>query len=46
MYFGVDYHPEHWVYPYAGTAELPESRWATDVDLMVDAGPRPTVRRI
>ena len=27
MYFGVDYHPEHWVYPYAGTAERPEARW-------------------
>ncbi len=38
MYFGVDYHPEHWVYPYAGTAEEPESRWKRDVELMVDAG--------
>lgn len=38
MYFGVDYHPEHWVYPYAGTEEEPESRWKRDVELMVDAG--------
>ena len=38
MYFGVDYYPEHWVYPYAGTPEDPESRWAEDVALMVDAG--------
>ena len=21
MYFGVDYYPEHWVFPYAGTKE-------------------------
>jgi len=38
MYFGVDYYPEHWVYPYAGTAEQPESRWQEDVELMVAAG--------
>jgi len=38
MYFGVDYHPEHWVYPYAGTAEKPESRWERDAQLMVAAG--------
>jgi beta-galactosidase len=38
MYFGVDYYPEHWVYPYSGTEEDPESRWERDVDLMVDAG--------
>jgi beta-galactosidase len=38
MFFGVDYHPEHWVYPLAGTAEAPESRWERDVDLMLDAG--------
>ncbi len=38
MYFGVDYYPEHWVYPYAGTAEKPESRWERDVELMVEAG--------
>ena len=38
MYFGVDYYPEHWVYPYAGTAEDPEARWARDVELMVEAG--------
>jgi len=38
MYFGADYHPEHWVYPYAGTAEKPESRWLRDIELMVAAG--------
>lgn len=38
MYFGVDYHPEHWVYPYAGTAEQPEARWERDAQLMVAAG--------
>ena len=38
MYFGVDYYPEHWVYPYAGTPENPESRWAEDVSLMVESG--------
>jgi beta-galactosidase len=38
MYFGVDYYPEHWVYPYAGTAEEPESRWQQDAELMVAAG--------
>ena len=30
MYFGTDYHPEHWVYPYAGTPEEPENRWEED----------------
>ena len=38
MYFGVDYYPEHWVHPYAGTAEKPESGWEQDVELMVAAG--------
>jgi len=38
MYFGVDYHPEHWVYPYGGTEEQPESRWERDAQLMVAAG--------
>jgi beta-galactosidase len=38
MYFGADYHPEHWVHPYAGTAEEPESRWKRDIELMVAAG--------
>ncbi len=38
MYFGADYHPEHWVHPFAGTAENPESRWREDVALMVTAG--------
>jgi hypothetical protein len=38
MYFGVDYHPEQWVYPYGGTAESPESSWQRDVELMAAAG--------
>ncbi len=38
MHFGVDYYPEHWVYPYGGSAEEPESRWERDVELMVEAG--------
>ena len=38
MYFGTDYHPEHWVYPLAGTPEEPESRWEVDAQLMVQAG--------
>ncbi len=38
MYFGVDYHPEHWVHPYGGTAEAPEACWTRDVELMVEAG--------
>jgi len=38
MHFGVDYYPEHWVYPYAGTAEKPESGWERDAELMVAAG--------
>src|SRR5438045_8867737 len=38
MYFGVDYHPEHWVFPYAVTSAEPESRWKEDIDLMLAAG--------
>lgn len=38
MYFGVDYYPEHWVFPYGGTAENPEAAWERDADLMVQAG--------
>lgn len=38
MYFGVDYYPEHWVYPFAGTEEEPEARWKRDVELMEEAG--------
>jgi beta-galactosidase len=38
MYFGVDYHPEQWVYPYGGTKENPESAWERDVELMQTAG--------
>jgi beta-galactosidase len=38
MYFGVDYYPEHWTYPYAGTEKDPEAQWKTDAQLMVAAG--------
>ncbi len=38
MYFGVDYHPEQWVYPYGGTETNPESAWAEDIEKMVKAG--------
>ena len=38
MYFGVDYYPEHWVFPFGGTAEQPESQWRQDAQLMVAAG--------
>lgn len=38
MYIGADYYPEHWVYPYDGTAEAPESRWERDAEMMVNAG--------
>ena len=38
MYFGVDYYPEHWVFPYAGTADNPEAAWEQDAVLMSRAG--------
>ena len=38
MYFGVDYYPEHWVWPYAGTKENPLSEWHRDIELMLAAG--------
>src|SRR4051812_24178522 len=38
MYFGVDYYPEHWVYPYDGSPEQPEARWERDLELMIAAG--------
>jgi len=38
MYFGVDYHPEQWVYPYGGTTENPEAAWERDIELMQAAG--------
>jgi beta-galactosidase len=38
MYFGVDYHPEQWVYPYGGTEDNPEAAWERDVELMQTAG--------
>ncbi len=37
MFFGVDYYPEHWVYPYGGSADAPEARWERDIELMLDA---------
>lgn len=38
MYFGVDYHPEQWVYPYAGSKEEPEAQWSKDIGMMLKAG--------
>jgi beta-galactosidase len=38
MYFGVDYHPEQWIYPYSGTPENPEGAWDKDAKLMQTAG--------
>jgi Beta-galactosidase len=38
MYFGVDYHPEQWVYPYAGTSDKPEAAWERDAQMMASAG--------
>ena len=38
MYFGVDYYPEQWVFPYGGSADNPEGEWERDADLMVKAG--------
>jgi beta-galactosidase len=38
MYFGVDYYPEQWVFPYGGSAEHPEAQWLHDAQLMRRAG--------
>ena len=38
MYFGVDYYPEQWVFPFGGTAENPEAQWQRDAELMATAG--------
>jgi beta-galactosidase len=38
MYFGADYYPEHWVFPYGGSAENPEAQWVQDAQLMRTAG--------
>src|SRR3954454_23229493 len=38
MYFGADYYPEHWGFPYGGTAENPEAKWQEYAELMVKAG--------
>lgn len=38
MYLGAAYHPEHWVFPYDGTQEIPEDRWEEDAQGMAHAG--------
>ncbi|MFM2081502.1 MAG: hypothetical protein RL380_193, partial [Verrucomicrobiota bacterium] len=38
MYFGVDYYPEQWIFPYGGSAEAPEAQWERDAELMAAAG--------
>ena len=38
MYFGVDYHPEQWVYPYGGSSDKPEAAWERDAQMMASAG--------
>jgi beta-galactosidase len=38
MFFGADYYPEQWVFPYAGTADNPEAAWERDAALMAKAG--------
>ena len=38
MFFGVDYYPEQWVFPFAGTADNPEGAWEHDAELMTTAG--------
>jgi beta-galactosidase GanA len=38
MFFGVDYYPEQWVFPFAGTADNPEGAWEQDAELMTTAG--------
>jgi len=38
MFFGVDYYPEQWVFPYSGTADNPEGAWERDAGLMAKAG--------
>ncbi len=38
MYFGADYYPEQWVFPYGGTADKPEAQWERDAEMMAAAG--------
>ena len=38
MYFGVDYYPEHCVFPYGGDADNPEAAWEQDAEMMARAG--------
>jgi beta-galactosidase len=38
MFFGVDYYPEHSVFPYGGDEEHPEAAWERDAELMSKAG--------
>jgi len=37
MFFGVDYYPEQWVFPYAGTATI-RGCLERDAELMAQAG--------
>jgi len=37
MFFGVDYYPEQWVFPY-GDDNDPEAAWELDAELMAKAG--------
>jgi beta-galactosidase len=38
MFFGVDYYPELWVFPYSGTSDNPEGAWERDAQMMAEAG--------
>jgi beta-galactosidase len=38
MFFGVDYYPEHSVFPYGGDEEHPEAAWERDAELMSKVG--------
>ena len=38
MFFGVDYHPEQWVFPYGGSRDNPEGAWEQDIEMMQAAG--------
>ena len=40
MYFGVDYYPEEWVFPYGGSADKSEAEWERDAELMAAASSR------
>lgn len=38
MFFGVDYYPEHSVFPYGGDEEHPEAAWERDAEMMAQLG--------